>query len=489
MTGRVLRCFAMALLIATLAACGDAGGGGGTDEDTGGACPIGADGCPCFGNGTCLEGIACVEGICAAEAPCPEGTAGCPCFGNGTCMESLTCAGGKCLDETACPAGTEDCPCEAGSGCDAGLTCLDNLCRDDGSGCVAGTEGCPCGGGNACGVSSLGEVLACVDGVCSAPSCPAGQTGCPCLNLQTCASEEDECNAGFCQPAGCIPGTLGCACAGGACQPGLTCRDGVLCVEAAGLLGGPCYDDGTCAPGFRCSEGTCVPCTPGSQDCMCKAGDVCQPGLVCWKELCRDEEALGDLPPGTPQCYTPCTADFVSDDGTFVACSTEGLMPGCYGGFECEDGSCLAPGGTVPVCALETDCPSFQTCLFGSCYSNCEADADCDAGRICHKHVCRDVCDASLDECPEGTSCVTVDGVSGVCLAVADPAGTPQTKVQGEFVLSTGAVEFSNVKTSATLTITNLGPTFEQFTVRKRSHTAWMEDGGVQQYDDPWGDD
>ncbi len=455
-------------------------------------CSPGTEGCPCFGNGTCDAGLACTDGACTTAAGCTDGAEGCACLGDGTCNAGLACTDGTCAASTACPAGTKGCPCDAGDTCGQGLTCDAGTCRTAGTTCPTGAEGCPCGAGDACGVSSLGEALDCQGGVCVAASCPAGQSGCACRNGATCDDASDACVDGFCQAAGCVAGDLGCACAGGSCKPGLTCRDGVVCVDATGLLGGPCLDDGTCSAGYRCQGGTCVPCAPGTQGCVCKDDGACQSGLTCHAELCRAASELGDLPPDNPLCYTPCNADLVQGDGTLRACSSEGLMEGCLEGKACTDGSCTAPGAPKPTCVSETTCPFFQTCLSGKCYSNCASNADCAGGRVCHAHVCRLACATGQGEaasaCPQGQACVTDDGSFGVCQAVEAPSGDPATSTEGSFQLSTAALQFSNVATSATFTITNNGPTFETFTLRKLRHVAFMSDGTTNEAEDPLDD-
>jgi hypothetical protein len=451
-------------------------------------CEPGTDGCPCFGNGTCNAGLACSGGTCGAAPACPQGTDGCPCRADGNCDDGLACESGACATPTTCPAGTLGCPCSADGTCADGLTCTEGACATP-KPCAAGSEGCACGADDACGVTSLGEVLECQAGTCVAASCPAGQGGCACRNGATCDDAGDACVDGFCQAADCVAGSEGCACAGGSCKPGLTCRDGAVCVDATGLMGGPCYDDGTCSQGFRCQGGSCVPCALGSPSCACKADGTCQADLACVDGLCADAGTTGPLPPPSPRCYTPCNADLVLPDGTLKPCSSEGLLEGCLDGKVCTEGSCTAPGQAKPVCAKPTDCPFFQDCLAGGCYSDCESNADCTDGRVCHAHVCRVPCAASQGDgqsaCDDGQACVTGDGSFGVCLPVEAPSGTPATASEGSFRLSLTAVPFSNVTTSATITLTNDGPTFETFTLRKLRHVAYLADGTTDQAEDP----
>jgi hypothetical protein len=499
------------LLILGLSACGVDGGGDTCTPGTAGCaclddgtcvaeglactaglcraptCAAGAEDCSCFGNGTCNDGLACGDGRCTV-ATCPAGTQGCPCFGNGTCNDGFACSDGKCAAST-CPAGTEGCPCGTGDTCGDGLSCQAGACKPAPKACPAGSEGCPCGSGDSCGVSSLGEALTCQGGICSAASCPAGLTGCACRHGTTCDAADDTCLDGFCQAAGCVAGTEGCPCAGGSCLPGLTCRDDIVCVQATGLLGGPCFDNGMCSDGFRCASGTCVPCAPGSPGCTCKAGNICQTGQVCIAGLCvHDTTPVGPVAPSSPRCYTPCNASLLLPDGTLSICSSEGLLDGCVDGKSCVEGSCVAPGDAKPTCAKETDCPFFQSCVAGGCYATCDSGDQCTGGRVCHAHVCRVPCTvgtgAQPAACQDGEACVNGDGSLGVCLPVAAPSGQPSMIVAGSLMLSTTAIQFSNVATSGTFTVINNGPTHETFRLRKLGHVAYLADGTRSEAED-----
>jgi|GEM_PF-1866353 len=61
----------------------------------------GAAGGACFGNGTCNDGLECVDDVCEAI---PEGTLDGPCYGNGTCNEGLDCVDDRCVtaEENIC---------------------------------------------------------------------------------------------------------------------------------------------------------------------------------------------------------------------------------------------------------------------------------------------------------------------------------------------------------------------------------------------------
>ncbi len=488
-------------------------------------CPAGTEGCPCFENDTCgwKNGtqLVCTNAVCVVPT-CPAGSVGCPCKSDGTCDGELGCQGSgpaaTCEVVVECPAGSEGCPCAAGNTCGDGLYCdggncapllctpgtLACLCEADACTevgvacgadgwchaveCPGGQEGCLCTADGRCGYNARGEALTCSAGLCTAPSCAPGATGCVCIQGTDCTAAADGCRDGFCHPAGCIPGELNCTCAGGGCHPGLTCRDGAICVDNSGYLGGPCLLEGACFRGGRCQNETCVPCTVGTIGCACTAGGSCFSGGLCRAELCVDASTV-EQPPDAPLCYTPCEQDLVTDAGAYRPCPADGLMAGCVGDLTCTDGSCVPPGQPAPVCEGDIDCPVFQTCIAGHCYSDCTIDADCPSDRVCHLHVCRLACMATVtDPCPPQWACESDDGTNGVCLPLRAPGSLTQYQVQSGYRVNKLDLTFTNANTAATLILTNDGPTFEEFTVRKRSHRAYLADGGVQANDDPAGD-
>lgn len=61
----------------------------------------GTEGGPCYGNGTCDEGLGCSDSsLCETQAASP-GTVGAACYGNGTCNAGLDCDAGTRLCEPA----------------------------------------------------------------------------------------------------------------------------------------------------------------------------------------------------------------------------------------------------------------------------------------------------------------------------------------------------------------------------------------------------
>ena len=347
--------------------------------------------------------------------------------------------------------------CSPPSGPDGGTTT---------AACEQGTQGCPCVAGR-CGKSATGETLLCLGDVCESMACPAGSNGCVCRGGTACDAPGSACTNGFCLSSSCGPGTANCACIAGSCDVGLTCIDSTVCVDSQGYEGGACLATGACHRGSRCDSATntCVFCTPGTPGCQCTTANGCNAGLVCAAGACVSANAL---PPANPACFTPCPQLMPAG----VTCSTDGLIPGCYDGLTCTDGSCVPPGGTKPTCSNDLGCPFFQVCLAGGCYSNCDVNADCASGLGCFKHACRPTCSVSSLQptCPGGTSCTSNDGQNGFCTPSGTSAAGTSPNPTGGMTVSTPIVEFSNVKPQADFLVLPRSDITQDVVIRKKWH-------------------
>lgn len=249
-----------------------------------------------------------------------------------------------------------------------------------------------------------------------------------------------------------------------------------------GAEGCGCYSDFTCSTSgptaLVCAGSTCVKatCPPGTGGCPCAAGALCEEG-ACEAGLCVPSDRA--LVPASPLCYTPCQSGIVRADGTWAACSAEGLMAGCLDGKSCVAGSCVASGAPPPACTGDVDCPDFQLCIQGGCYSNCRYDTDCTGGRDCFKQACRTPCSTDADTCPTGTACVSTDGTAGYCLPTRAAVGIAQTEVVGTFSLSGDHVALSSSRLSGSIVIRNDAPMGLEFKVRKLEHTEFGASGAV----------
>ncbi|MEO1269324.1 MAG: hypothetical protein AAFX99_14575, partial [Myxococcota bacterium] len=285
----------------------------------------------------------------------------------------------------------------------------------------------------------------------------------------------------------CEAGQEGCLCTGGACGPGLRCRDNTLCVDQTGFAGGACLGGQRCIRGNRCQNDVCVVCSLGSQGCGCRDNTTCNPGLMCdGDRVCVDPRGLAEQTPDTQVCTTPCTGSGLTlDNGRYMSCPASGLLSGCYGDSSCVEGQCLRPGAEPTRCETELDCPDFQTCLAHRCSSNCTTSEDCVTGATCHRQVCRTTCSVidSTSVCGAEGYCHLVDGDRGVCmLNVPIDTGDPTTGEPIEvFTLSSDAVSLSNAQGTAPLVLTNTNPYPTTFTIAKRSDRRFDGDGAVEE--------
>ncbi|MEL6177792.1 MAG: hypothetical protein AAFS10_02515, partial [Myxococcota bacterium] len=449
-------------------------------------CPVGALGCACGMDRACGEGLACMGNVCA-EPDCPVGTEGCACSQALTCLSGLVCNDASmCELAPACTPGSYGCTCGEGSLCDASdAVCADGTCqRVD---CPSGEEGCACGAQGRCASNAQGEVLTCEEGLCRAPTCAPGDSGCVCREGILCNAPGMSCVEGYCMADSCEAGQEGCLCTGGACGPGLRCRDNTLCVDQTGFAGGACLGGQRCIRGNRCQNDVCVVCSLGSQGCGCRDNTTCNPGLMCdGDRVCVDPRGLAEQTPDTQVCTTPCTGSGLTlDNGRYMSCPASGLLSGCYGDSSCVEGQCLRPGAEPTRCETELDCPDFQTCLAHRCSSNCTTSEDCVTGATCHRQVCRTTCSVidSTSVCGAEGYCHLVDGDRGVCmLNVPIDTGDPTTGEPIEvFTLSSDAVSLSNAQGTAPLVLTNTNPYPTTFTIAKRSDRRFDGDGAVEE--------
>ncbi|MDD9945079.1 MAG: hypothetical protein OXU20_28820 [Myxococcales bacterium] len=354
-----------------------------------------------------------------------------------------------------------------------------------------GTQGCPCESGERCGRGPDGAQLMCTGGLCESPACESGERGCVCRRGVECDGDDDRCVGGFCQRAECEPGEAFCSCAGGSCDPGLYCQNGVTCLDATGKEGGPCRDNGRCDRGKRCDveADLCVHCEFGSAGCACRDGG-CNPGLSCQADVCSDPSLQV---PENPKCYTPCRGDLTDGDEVHT-CDADGLLEDyCPDGQGCVDGSCVEEGESPRSCELDVECPFFQTCLEGGCYSNCEDNGDCPPGKGCHRKVCRATCDGAPGRaaCGAGFACDAPDGTNGFCAPIGTGTGTGtgtgsrDSRPRGGFRVNERDIPLSNVLPEVSFPIISEGGFAQDVTVRKLWHTVHYADGGSDHVEAP----
>ncbi len=242
---------------------------GPSQGEGGGGPAAGSEGGPCYGNGTCDDGLVCADGVCKAPA---AGSEGGPCYGNGTCDDGLVCVEGVCQ---APAEGSDGGPCRGDGSCDDGLVCSDGVCGPP----AEGAEGGPCYGNGTCD-----DGLVCSDGVCVQDPGEDETRWAPCDPTQP---DRDVCGPGYV--------CIGLADAGGFDRAG-------TCLRSCGPIDvGTCEVDQVCQEGELCvRSGTpsvdainvCVPtCDPGTWE----DGGECYPGtFACAASLVVSGETLFD---------------------------------------------------------------------------------------------------------------------------------------------------------------------------------------------------
>jgi len=198
-------------LVVSIAFCVTLYGGCGNGN---GSCPeMGSSGGPCYGNGTCDEGLVCNEaGICEAESS--NACAGIACSDHGECLVNTT--------------GEPRCLCDEGF-FPSGLECLpeSNPC-----------DGVDCSGHGECLVDTAGEPRC----LCDEGFSPSGLE---------CLPESNPCDGIDCSGHGeCLVQFSG--------QPRCVCDEGYVavgleCLIEAGCRGCPCQADGSCNEGLYCN--------------------------------------------------------------------------------------------------------------------------------------------------------------------------------------------------------------------------------------------
>jgi hypothetical protein len=442
-------------------------------------CLLGEEGCGCRTDQTCGTtatglALACDEGICVVP-DCTPGAPGCLCRGDRSCDGGQACnALGRC-GPPSCSRGQLGCACEADGTCrSSDAVCEGGICSVPS--CPTGAEGCACRADLRCDATGPTGVLVCEAGRCVGSACVQGDRGCGCRSDGRCNGGDLVCDRGLCAPIRCAPGALDCICrADDVCDDGLTCRNGLTCVDATGFAGGACGPGGQCQRGNRCEEGVCRACSTGGLGCTCFENGTCRTGMTCRGGTCVDANDLVARIPQPPVCYSPCSAAGETLASSGGACGEDGLVEGCVGTQRCVDGSCVLPGESPPTCRIATDCPPWQSCISGRCYSTCDDAHPCDASDVCHLRVCRRTCGEDRP-CAAGFACDLRDGRAGVCLPETAPLGEP--RAVPAIVVESSEIVFTPERPRGSLTVVNPADEPVQVRVQKVEHAYVDRDVG-----------
>jgi hypothetical protein len=316
--------------------------------------------------------------------------------GLGQSCVNAECSAGECTRGVCCNRAC-DRTCQV---CSAQGQCIDQSSQEacgNGAACF-GVDNCKLPAGRAC--SQNGGDLQCGSGQCERRlgGTGAGDRICcldDCGNSLQC-NGQNRCQAptaGAGQACG-APGQL-------QCQTGLSCVDGVCCLEACG---------GYCE---RCQagSGTCVAVPAGQQEADPVSGNNCTNGFECTgtRNGCRART-------GQP-CSSTDGSDCVSGNceatagGARVCCSQDcsGVRDSCrangqgcvecVGPGECANGCNIDQGTCNPPGALGDACSNGAQCLNGRCVDG-----------VCCNSACTGQCE----------SCASA-GNRGTCVAVTTP--------------------------------------------------------------------
>lgn len=418
--------FALACLVAVLAASGCAGpdlsgsetpdvatdsgsvratdSGGGTKTDTT-AGPEVAVAKKCTADSECPPAVAqCREAFCDEGTCDTRPTTGAQTCNDGNkCTESDLCANGKCSGKAVSCDDNNPCTgdvCLPKSGCQhANLVeacqkddlCAVHACQ---SGKCTVINATPCDDGNPCTSDSCDTKIGCQYKVLTGPACDDGDSctkGDVC-KFGNCVGKGKSCNDGNpCTDDGCDPsGTCTNKPNEAKCQDGKPCTGPDVCAGA--VCAGPakvCSDDSPCSEDF--CNGLTGQCDvkPAVGEIPCDDGNVCTVGDTCVGYMCS-----GGLAKNCDD-GSPCTVD--ACDAASGACNHTPL----------EDGS---------VCGADNLCLMDGKCQQGACLGEQKM---CDDANPCTQ----DFCDPASGVCtkadlPDGTPCGQGQTcLSGVCSA------------------------------------------------------------------------
>ncbi|MBN2493142.1 MAG: hypothetical protein JXR96_01020 [Deltaproteobacteria bacterium] len=365
------------------------------DQVLGACAPFDGSAADCESSGDCPTGEVCqyhrkiegMVGMCTTGDP-EAGGQGEACTDSPDCSSGLCFSfgcGDLCATDEQCPGGTL---CGGFNYTDvAGVYSACLPWDGSGQGCSLDAD---CPGGEACSILSRdgGEDFV-LDWVCKTMHVPGGQTGDACGGVG-----DDPCYNDLCVTDGfhtfCTSSCLSTA----DCPSGLTCSplNWGLEVGVCGIVEGSldaCFTDADC----QAADEVCSLLAEFGQDlrgaCHRILGDgTAGPGEACSEsEDCVSFSCRGDV------CFLQC---HTNED-----CAAAGLDCVYY---EVPDGRslsmCQPPGEHSPYCTL------------------CELDSDCAGEALCvdslanpGERYCTKPC-AGASDCPEGASCVDVDGAT-----------------------------------------------------------------------------
>ncbi len=271
----------------------------------------------------------------------------------------------------------------------------------------------------------------------------------PCESAEGCSAEG---------PTACVQYPEGVSFCGGACDLDTPCPQGYSCQQVETTTGAETYqcvsDSGTCSCSeLAVSSGLATGCTNENEYGVCEGLRVCgEDGLaecdagIPGEEICNgvDDDCDGDVDEGTCDDENACTQDSCGGvDGCINTPLDEGeCLDGdaCTIGDHCEAGECV---GTIIDCDDKNSCTEDSCNDLGGCSSVpiaalCDDEDPCTVGDICKEGVCTGSVALTCDdgnpctddscgeegcvftpngaECDDGNACTTGDAcLEGKC--------------------------------------------------------------------------
>lgn len=379
-----------------------------------------------------LDGERCDDGLGCTEADvCLHGR----CWGTSSCAN-----GGVCDSERkACVTCTKDAQCDDNDPCTRDTcSCADAACEGGTCSRVAVADGTACDDGTSCTSRDR-----CQGGVCQGQSNRA-----LCDDRNACTEERCDVTRGcvFDAAEGTCDDDRECTsndrCVAGACAGDVSCGEGAYC-DALGRCV-QCEVDADCrdATSDACLIDSCVEgrCLRTLREGACDDGVACTVGDVCVEGVCH---------PGKPEDERCADSDQCTRDvcEPFAGCTHRLAALDCNDGVDCTTNDKCSQG----VCRGQSSCGDGQICqLELNVCVTCLSDNDCADGNECSSDRCvNGVCQHSPltnTQCNDATSCTREDRcVDGACVGTPDHALCPANDcVSGLCVPGTGCTTSYN---------------------------------------------
>ncbi len=383
-------------------------------DDDGGTPSAGSVGGPCYGDGTCDEGLECHSDLCVvpngnntnnAQSVCGNGLielgeqcdgpnmAGLTCATLGYVSGELSCTSDSCvLDTSACMhCGPDGTPCSTGNLCVSDETCQNDVCTGTVKDCSHITPP------DECHMAMCNEAT----GNCDLMAANEGE---PCDDVEDPCQIGGACMAGMCVGLGEMDCSgLDGVCVQGVCDP----ETGTCSTEPLGD-GTPCVSEDLCQANASCQTGMCVGTVKD-----CTFSPLAQCNQVSCNPATGNCEGTPDSDKDGLACVDysdPCIIDRTCDTG---ACSGGTPRDCSHLDVGCEQGVCETATGN---CVLE-QAPPGASC--DEATDSCN-DGVCDASGLCVAHP-----KADDTPCSDGNSCTSDDLCSqGTCEGTAVPGCT-----------------------------------------------------------------